>query len=158
MARTLPTGARAALYAQETGAMFPVLIEIEHEATEYVLRICNNSEALTYDGDEYAPYPFRFEFHTNEAGAPATARITISNVTQEIAAALQGLTTPPVIRARAMYYEGETFEPIMAPEYTLRSISIDAHTISGVLSLDEWAENDFPGDDLSPMTCPGIHV
>lgn len=160
--RSIPAQARASLNAESGGYSLPVLMEITHGVSGYPnpLRIVNNTVSLTYDGNEYLPYPFRFDPpDVLESGQVANARLTISAVDQQIAAIIRSTSVPPTVRAIAMYYSDETgstvFEPIAAWDHILRKVSGNDESISAELIYEDRLDNEVPGDEFRPTTFPG---
>ena len=58
MPRTLSNTARRALYAQETGEVFLLLLVISHPSLPAPIRVVNNSEDVVSGGFTYQRFPF----------------------------------------------------------------------------------------------------
>jgi len=161
--RTIPAQARASLNAESGGYSLPVLLEITHGVAGYPnpLRIVNNTVALTYESNEYLPYPFRFDPpDVLDSGQIANARITISAVDQQIAAIIRSTDVPPSVVARAMYYSDETgsvvFEPLASWSHTIRNVSGTVDAISAELVYEDRLDLEIPGDEFRPTNFPGV--
>lgn len=163
MARTLTTASKTALFSESTGACLPILLEITHTYGGLVspIRIVNNTVDLTYGGNLYTAYSFRFDPPDSTQEAQANARLTIDATDQTIIEVLRSITTPPAIVARAMFYNDTlgvtTFEELVPWTFTLRNISADVNTISGDLIYEDRLNNQMGPLEFTAGTSPGVH-
>lgn len=159
MSRTLSSTATAALFAQQTGISIPVLIEITHGVAGYdnPLRLVNNTEDVTYDGDTYTAFPFVYDMpDVRDDGSIQNARITFCAVDQRIAAILRSTQIAPTATAIALMVDGTWMEPLASQALTLRRVSGGLDTVSAELVYEEALDNEFPADDFRPTTFPGL--
>ncbi|MBL8967960.1 MAG: DUF1833 family protein [Spirochaetaceae bacterium] len=162
MSRAISSTARAALYAQEAGFALPVLLEITHGVAGVAnpLRIANNETDLTFGGQTYLAFPFRFDPpDQREDGSIQNARLTICAVDQQIAAVLRSTQSPPSVRAVATFWSDEggmVFEQVAAWDMTLRNVSGNAEQITADLIYEERLDNEAPADEFRPTTFPGV--
>lgn len=163
MSRAISATARAALYSQDGGYSLPVLLEITHGVDGYdnPLRIVNNNVDLTYGGNVYIAFPFRFDPpDVKDSGEIANGRITICAVDQQIAAIIRSTSTPPTMRAVATFYSDASgalvFEQMAAWDFTLRNVSGNMDTISADLIYEEVLDMEFPLDEFRPTSHPGL--
>ena len=160
--RTISATARASLFAQQTGAVFPVLLEITHDVAGYTspLRIVNNTVDLTYSAHLYSAFPFRFDPpDLKDDGSVANAKLSICAVDQQIAAVLRSTANAPTVRAVAMFWNDESgsvvFEEVASWDFTLRNVSGNAETISADLVYEDRLDNAVPGGEFNSHF-PGI--
>jgi hypothetical protein len=147
---------RAAINAPQTGEAPLVLLTLEHDALDGPLRVVNNTENITSNGDEYLGYPFRVALPLQDPERAASAQLTIDNVDPTYLAQLRGVTG----RISA------TFQLILASqpdvlesefgELVITSIDADAQTITGDLTMDDFFNEPCPGDTMNPGTTPGV--
>lgn len=163
MSRPIPAWIRAALYGQETSGVVTALLEITHGVSGYTnpLRICNNSVYLSYMGNTYLAFPFKFDPPDQKTdGSIANARLTICAVDQQIAGILRQTETPPTVRAIATFWSDETgsvqFEEIASWPLTLRNVSGDSMTIQGELVYEDRLDNQVPAGEFRPSLFPGL--
>lgn len=162
MSRSVSAAARAGLYAQQSAYALPILIEITHGVTGYEnpLRLVNNQTALTYNGNVYLPFPFRFDPpDVKESGEISNAKISICAVDQQISAILRSTQTPPSLRAVAMFWNDESgtvFEPMASWSFDLRNVSGNAEIITADLIYESALDFEFPALEFRPTTFPGV--
>jgi len=162
MSRTLSSSARAALFAQQASAVFPILIEITHGVDGYAnpLRIVNNTVDLTYDGNVYTAFPFSFDPpDQKEDGSIANARLSICAVDQQIAAVLRSTSTAPTVRAVAMFWDDGSgsvvFEEVASWNFTLRNVTGSVDVITADLIYEDRLDNAVPAGEFNSHF-PGI--
>lgn len=162
MSRNVSATARAALYAQQTGAAFPILIEITHGVAGYdnPLRLVNNTVNLTYGGHVYLAFPFKFDPpDQKDDGSIANGKLSICAVDQQIAAILRSTQTAPTVRSIATFWDDETgtvvFEEVASWEFTLRNVSGAVDVISADLIYEDRLDNAVPGCEFNSHF-PGI--
>jgi len=162
MSRTLSATARASLYAQETGAAYPILIEITHGVAGYdnPLRLVNNTVNLTYGGHVYLAFPFKFDPpDQKDDGTIANAKLSVCAVDQQIAAILRSTAVAPTVRAVATFWSDESgsvaFEEIASWDFTLRNVSGSVDVISADLIYEDRLDNAVPGSEFNSHF-PGI--
>ena len=161
--RTIPAWIKSALFDQETSGVVTALLEITHGVSGYdnPLRICNNTQNLTFDGNVYTAFPFKFDPPDQKTdGSIANARLTICAVDQQIAGILRQTETPPTVRAIATFWLDETgsvqFEEIASWPLTLRNVSGDSMTIQGELVYEDRLDNQVPAGEFRPSHFPGL--
>lgn len=160
MARTLTQAIRRQLYKQQSSVVLPILLDIDHASLSAPIRVVNNTEALTYGGNTYSPYAFRFDPPDETEDAISNARLTIDATDQTLIATIRSLSTSPTITGRAMFYYDESgtveFEPIATWEFSLRNVQYDVSTISGELVYEDRLMNQMGPVEMTPQTFPGI--
>ena len=161
--RTIPAWIKSALFDQETSGVVTALLEITHGVSGYdnPLRICNNTQNLTFGGNVYSAFPFKFDPPDQKTdGSIANARLTICAVDQQIAGILRQTDTPPTVRAIATFWSDETgsvqFEEIASWPLTLRNVSGDSMTIQGELVYEDRLDNQVPAGEFRPSLFPGL--
>lgn len=133
--------------------MIPVLLEIGDGTT--TLRLCNNTEDLSYGGYTYLAYPFSIDLHA-DADTERVATLVVSAVDPAIMMALRTMAQPITATAAAIFYDDGVMEPVTAPSYELSRISFTESEITATLTLEPWADNEYPADTMSPHSFPGL--
>lgn len=82
------------VHSQESGNVVSVLIEIRHPSLSEPIRLCDNTEDLTSNGNVYTGFPFELTLFQEDGQTPR-ASIRIQNVDRRIGDAVMGLTTRP---------------------------------------------------------------
>ncbi len=160
--RTISATAREQFYKQSSGYSLPILIEITHGVSGYMdpLRLANNSETLNYNGNDYYPYPFIFSFPAIlDNGSIQNGKIQICAVDQQIAKIVRSTSTPPTVRAVAMFYYDNgavTFEPVAAWDFEIANVSGNSEVISADLIYETRLEYEYPVGGFRPIDFPGV--
>jgi len=162
VSRTVSATARAALYAQQTSAALPILIEITHGVAGYdnPLRLVNNTVDLVFGGYTYLAFPFKFDPpDQKDDGTIANAKVTICAVDQQIAAILRSTAIAPTVRAVATFWDDESgsvvFEEIASWDFTLRNATGSSGVISADLIYEDRLDNAVPSGEFNSHF-PGI--
>jgi hypothetical protein len=156
MSRTLPTLAKTALFAQQTGAVLPFLIDIVSSAPAATFHLVNNTEAVTYGGQEYLPFPFKLDPPDETSEQISNARLTICAVDLSLIEAIRNATGTLTMTAIAVIVDGANVEALVPWTFTMRSISYNAETISADLIYEDRLQNLMPKDAMTPQNFPGL--
>jgi len=146
---------KSALFAQETGEIFIILLTLSNSEMAFPIRVCSDNVNLLSRGEIFIPYPFDLQLPLDDPDNPPSAKIVIDNVDRAIIRSLRTLTTPltvliEIVRAGAL----DTVE-VALPNFQMRNISYDAITIEGVLSLEFLLQEPFPAAIFDPGRFPG---
>ncbi|HVJ31672.1 MAG TPA: DUF1833 family protein [Terriglobia bacterium] len=162
---------REALNASETDEAVLVCLDISHPDLDDVLHFVNNTENIVRNGRTYYRFPFSIDLPNDDPGISTTATLTISNVMptddgeidQETVLAWRKNIADlrqisGIITVSISVILGSTPDVTEAefPSLTLDSITADAMTITGQLSMDSIFGEPYCGDSMTPGTTPGI--
>ena len=147
---------REAAYSQETDDVFLVLLKIDHDDIDPAIRVVNNNESITSNGETFVAFPFELTLPDSRGDGTPTARLVIDNVSREIAESLRSITSAPqitieVVRAAAPNTVEITFAP-----FTLRNVRWDMRKVSGDLMMEEIAIEPFPIGQFAPAQFQGL--
>lgn len=155
MPRVVSPEARKALQAQTTGEVFLVCVKVSHADWVDDLRMIQNNEAVTVNGDIYLPVAFNFTPPVEEDGSIKQSQLSIANVDQQIIANLRLLKHNPQVEAFViMASDPDTIEvgpwhfDMRNVSYTDTMISGDLHPSAPLLRLSSgthYKNNTFPG-------------
>lgn len=169
MSRSLSTAARRAAWAQQTDAVFIILVTITHDGLAEPVRVASAGvTGVTTDddgnpvpytergGERYVQYPFRFELPEDRDDQAVTARIEIDNVDRMVVEAVREIQGSPEVTVEVVLSEDpETLEA--GPwVFELQSAEYDALTVSGTLGYEPLLSEPYPAHTMSPATMPGI--
>lgn len=159
MPRTLSPRLRRAINAQESAEVLVTLVELTHPTLPAPIRVCNDSKAVTSEGVEYVPFPFRFVLADDADEAPPTARLVIDAVDRrviEAVRAVQGDCIRVVVR-EVLAAEPDVVE-IGPLEFDLRSVTATSTEISGTLAYEPILGEPYPKDLMTPDKFPGLKI
>lgn len=156
MSRELSSTALAAALAQETGQVFVVLIEIDHDELDAPIRVCSDSQAVTHGGDSYAAYPFDLTLPTDKADGVTRARLSIDNIEREIVQAVRSIATPPSCTITIVLADSPDTVEAEFSGFEFTNISYDAYTVSGDITIESFMNESYPAGSFLPSKFPGL--
>jgi hypothetical protein len=157
MPNPFTTPSRDAMYQQETGEAFVVLITITHPiiAAEPI-RVCSNATDVLSRGLTFFAYPFQLQLPSSDPTQPPKAQLKIDNVTPEIINALRGLDTSPTVTFEIIRAKQPNIIEISMPNFILNSVQYDSLTITGDISVEQYLTEPYPKGTYSPGYFPGL--
>lgn len=142
-------------FLQDTDDVFLALLTIT-QADITTLRVVNNNEAVTSNGNSFTGFPFTIELPDARESSPPRARLTIDNVSREIAQAVRNMTSVAtmiieIVRAA----DPDTIE-LTWGSLNLRNVKWNMKTVSGDLVPEGIEVEPFPLGQFSPANFPGL--
>ena len=157
MARSLSSTARAAIFAQQTGEVFVVLLALEHPDFSATLRVCSNDTAVTSGGYEYLPFPFDITLPDDIEDAPPRVALRIDNVDRRVVQEIRGIRGNPVTVRLSVVIASNPDAVEAGPfEFALRDVQYDSKTVEGTLMYEDILSESFPADSFTPARFPGL--
>ena len=147
---------RTATFAQETDEGLLVLLTIDHEDISPPIRVVNNTENVISRLVTFIGFPFDLALPSSDERAPPVARLTIDNVSREIAQSIRLISTPPSVLIEVVRLTDPEVVEITYPGFKLRNVRWDALTVSGDLVVEDVAQEPYPADTFSPAAFPGL--
>lgn len=140
-----------------TGGGIPTPIRL---SDNYTGRISVTDEEVIYGitsrSQNYQFIPFNLTLPTEEAGAAPRCNITINDVTQILLPAIRELTSAPDVLIELVLTKSPNTVEASFPGFKLSSVSYNADTISGTLSVAQLAFEPFPAHTFTPSYFPGL--
>lgn len=157
MPRTLSSTARRALFAQETGEVFLLLLTISHPSLAQPIRVVNNSEDVTSGGWVYQRFPFELALPPETEDAPPTVQLRIANADRQIVQAVRSLSGAAMTVDLSVVLASSPDTVEAGPyRFTLRDVSYNAAIVEGTLRFEDVLNEPFPADSFTPARFPGM--
>jgi hypothetical protein len=157
MARSLPTAVITAINKQTTTSAFLVLLEIYHPdiGTYYFV---NNTENIVAGAITYIAFPFSVTLPPDDPELQVRARLTISNVTTELAVlrSIAGQRTRATFALKVIEASDPTTVLQSVSGLVAASVGYNADLMDIDLTIDNFLTEPFPSATFSPSTFPGI--
>ena len=141
---TLTAAGIAELSAQETGTAWLVLLTIDHPDLDEPIRITSDAMATASQGFIFEPFPFEITLPDDVEGRTPQASLQIDNTSQEIIALLRGMTTPASLTIQIVRSADPNVVEREWAGIEWRSSQYDVAAITGTLTIDELAAEEFP--------------
>lgn len=164
--RNIPAAVLRELNKLHSGEFLPVFIEIRHPSLPDALRFVADNVNYVFGGNTYEAYPFRVALLTDTDNMP-TAQLTVSNINQEIEAAILDAVDPPTISL--FVTDGSSFDMTVRPRTELSvnilsevhdlylvEVSANPVQLSGKLVIWSYASEPYPFIRATQERTPAI--
>jgi hypothetical protein len=157
MSRALSTLAKQAVFAQETGEVFLLLLTISHASLSTPIRVVADMQDVVSRGDTFTALPFGFVLPAEREDQIPRCRLWIDNVDREIVTAIRNATgsAPTLLAEIVLRAQPDTVEASF-DGYTLRDADYDVVQVSGDLSLEDPLNEPYPADSFTPNLFPAV--
>lgn len=156
MSRSLSPTARRAVFAQQTGEVFLLLLTIEHASLAAPIRVVNDLVNHTSNGDVFTAFPFQLQLPDEHEDKPPRMRLSIDNVDRTIVESLRRLTSPPTVQLDVCLASQPDVIEESFPGFLLQSVSYDHLVVEGDLTLDDIVTEPFPEGSYTPQHFAGL--
>lgn len=153
--RTLSPTALRAGFEQQTDEVFLVLLQITHPNIPDAIRVVNNNENITSNGELYVAYPFEIELPGEDSEQPPLARLRIDNVDRLLVATVREIATPPQVTIRVVLASSPDTIELQFEGLNMRNVIYDAATISGELVFEQIMVEPV-STTMTPSKFPGM--
>lgn len=133
-----------------------VLIEIDHADLAVPIRVVNNKENITSNGDEYVGYPFEIILPDSNEDSPPKAKLRIDNVSREIGQAIRTISGTPEVTIIVVRQETPDIVEMEFYGLRLNKVSYDALTVEGELEFEDLTREPFPAYTFNPANYKGV--
>jgi hypothetical protein len=157
MSRNVSSTTRQAFYAEQTGYLFLVLVEISHADLTNPIRLVNNYESIVHNGDTYDAFAFNFTPPVEVDGEIKNAEISFDNVTRQVVEAIRSITSPPDVTAKLIRADAPDTVEAGPWEFKLRNVTYQRQEVSGELVPDGPLRLNISTISYSNLTFPGLY-
>lgn len=146
---------REALQAQETDEVISFLLTLSHPSFAAPIRVTDNGEDLTSNGEVYISFPFQVTT-PGDSEAATSVRLSIDGTDRRIVTEIRGTNYEP-IQVDLCVVLAATPDLIEIGPYSfkLRNISYTAATVEGDLEFEDINNEPYPTDSFTPSRFPG---
>lgn len=134
--RTLSPAMTAAIAAESTDECPLMLVTIAHDDLDAPIRVVNNIENITSNGETFIGLPFAIEL-PDEGDRPGEARISVDNVNRAIAEAVRSISTPPDVTIQVILASQPDTIDLELTGLKMRDVTMDASAVTGYLRFEE---------------------
>lgn len=156
--RELSPEAARAILARETSESFLALMQITGPGLD-AIRVVNNTEAITRNGQVYHPWAFDGDPPEDGAQQSQTVTLTVDNIDREVTDRLrnyQGVPRCEILWVMASQPDRAVYGPF---EFVIQQARADEMTIELQLGHEEDILNQgWPGQLYGPTKSPGLYV
>lgn len=155
MSRTVSSVTKQAFLKQQTDRVFLVLVELDHADLASPIRLVNNYENITSNGDVYSAAAFSFTPPVEEDGTIKNSSISFDNVDRAIVEAVRSISSAPTVSVSIIRADAPDTVEAGPWVFYLRGVSYDLHVVAGELYPDNplrlsastvsYRNTNFPG-------------
>lgn len=157
MPRPISSTARRAIFAQQTGEAFILLLVISHPELAEPIRVCANTEDIESNGHTFQRFPFELAMPPENEDAPPTVQLRIANADRQIVQAVRSLSGEAMSVELSIVLASSPDTVEAGPfDFTLRDVSYDAAVVEGTLMFEDVLNEPFPADAFTPSRFPGL--
>lgn len=156
MTRTVSSGTRSALFAQQSSDAFVILLTFTHGDLATPLRVCSNDQDVISRGDLFVAYPFDLTLPDDNEVRTPRARLTIDNVDRQIVATLRALASSPVLTLEVVRAAEPDVVEAFFYDFRLRNVRYDSQVVEADLTIEDFTAEPFPAGSFTPSQFPGI--
>jgi hypothetical protein len=156
--RTLSTEFRTNTQAQQTGAVYLTLLDIDYDSNPSdPLRFVNNFEAITYSGNAYSQLAFNFTM-PQDGTENRSASIELDNVDRRVSEFILRIGNEQIYITERLIDASDTEDIVVeiTREYTLKNVTITRTMVTGELSYMQNLQDAFPKLRKVPSKFPGV--
>lgn len=153
---TLSSAALKSALAFETDEVWLCLLKIEHESLDEVIRVVNNTENITSNGEEYIAFPFELTLPEESQDTPGQAKVRIDNVDRRIVEVIrlcEGVPTMTISVILADSPDVVEFGPLIM---NLTGVEYDSLIVDATVTYDDVLNQSFPKDRFTPSLFRGM--
>ena len=159
MSRTLSLEGLQALFAEHTGDVICEAITITHDDLVDPVRLVSNTEPISWNGNEYSPFPFEITLAPDVEETMPVVQVVIDNIHRDLIANLRSWESPPDVELEIFRIDADRklTREIGTDMFSLRTASWDAHTIRARLAYEYDVLNEpAVKDRFTPNLAPGL--
>ena len=156
--RALSTAMKAAVTAAQTSAVALAILEIDHSDLGSPIRVVNNNDDITSNGNVYSKFPFLISLPDDDHDQLSNVTLQIDNVDRQIVTAIRTMSNgerPTVAFSIILSASPDTIEA--GPfNFSVQQTSADAFSVYAQLAFEDILNMRFPSHKITPQTVPGI--
>ena len=150
MSRSLSTAFKTAIYKQQTGETFLLLLEIDHDDLDTPLRFVNNTEDVTSNSDTYTAFPFELNLPSDREDQLPTVTLAIDNIDRTIIDTVRDISSPPTASVSVIMASDPDTVEAGPYDFTIKNVNYTAEVVTCELAFEDILNEAFPGDSFTP--------
>lgn len=155
MSRNLSPVARNAIYAQETGEVFIILLTLNHPDLTGPIRVSSEGVDTVSRGETYEAVPYDVALPDESPDRPPRARLRFDNVDQKVGIAIREITDAPYLTLEVVTDTDRDNPEISYEDFKLSNVTTTRPFIEGDLTFEEFTNERF-GMMFTPSLFPGL--
>lgn len=165
MSRSVSNTFKQAVFAQQTGEAFVMLVTLSNDNLTDDIRVCSDpfellpiagQRGIVSQGLEYIYLPFSIMLPSEDDTGTARARISIDNISREIIQAVRSTSGKVGFNISIILASAPDVVEMTMTDFVLDSVSYDALVIEGDISVEYFDLEPYPSKRFTPSDFPGV--
>lgn len=127
-----------------------VLLDISHASMAAPLRIVNNNEDITSNGNVYTAFPFELVLMTDDPEQLPEVQLTIDNVERTLVQTIRSIKEPPDIVIKLIEASDPDTVEIQINDLTAKEFNYNQYSITCTLYAEDLLNQRWPADTINP--------
>ena len=159
MARNISVEGLQELFSDETDHVFLNLITVDHSNMPSPIRVVNNNESISYDGNTYLPFPFKISLASDTEEEVPKVNLKFDNIDRRLIDDIRSITTAPdvdleVVRVKP---DGTIVSEIGPNSFKMNEVQYDVMEINANLGYEsDYLNEPAVKDRFDPSVAPGL--
>ena len=161
MAKNISEAFKESYYARQSGSdVALILVDIDHASFTGPIRLVNNLESVTHNGNVYNPVYFEVKLPHDDSEIPV-AQFIVDNVDRVIVATLRGIdqappNEPPTVVFRVIRTTAPNIAEVQTQGMTWRAGEWSVMKVKGSITGPPILRRRYPHWQQTPLTAPGV--
>jgi len=159
MTRQISADGIKELFSDETGHVFLYLMEIDHANMPSPIRVVDNNEDITHNGNTYLAFPFEITLASDTEENIPTVNLKFDNIDRRIIDDIRSITTAPDIELEVVRVDeaGNVSTEIGPSTFKMNKVNYDSLTITAELGYEaDYLNEPAVKDRFDPAVAPGL--
>lgn len=140
---------------EQTDEVWLILLEITHPSLVTPIRVVNNTQAITSNGNQYLASAFTLRLPDDVQGL-SYVELEIDNVDRVIVDTIRALATPPSVALSVVLADTPDSIEFGPHQMTVSDVDYNASTVKGTLIYEDLLNEPFPGRSFDKSRYPGL--
>lgn len=152
---TITANAVESANASATDEVWLMLLDITHPDLSEPIRVVNNNENITSNGNLYIAYAFSVELPGDNDDVPRV-QLRIDNVDRVIVDSIRAIDTRPATAILRVILASAPDDIIAEFNASLQTVDYDQYEVTGTFGTEAILSEPFPGHTFTPSSHPGL--
>ena len=156
MSNALSPELLAQIFAQESDDPFLTLVTLSHESFDEDIRLVNNSENITSQGNVFLAFPMKIRFPVDDGETTRNFQIEFDNVSLDLIEEIRSVTTAIGVKIEMILASMPDVIQVSQSELSIQSLNYNKSRITANIILDNFLNTELTSEKYTPTNFPGL--
>ena len=156
MSRIVSSTTGSALYSQDTGEAFLILLTIDHVNLSSPIRISSDAVDTISRGNNFIAFPFELTLPDDQENSSPRAKLVIDNVDRQIVNAVRSISSAASALIEIVRAADPEVVEAQFTDFKLTNVFYDSQKVEGDLTIEDFTAEPFPAASFSPSLFPAL--